>query len=403
MPAVPRSPDPELVASRPAPGPRAAAARPALLIVDDDEGVRDALHLILDDEFTVLDAPEGRAALGVVRERRVDLVLLDILMPEIDGIEILQELRLIRPGLPVIMMTAVKAVRTAVVAMKLGAADYISKPFDDTELLHAIRRALEPAAHWPVEMEERGRLDRAPGRPRTHRLLIVGADSGWRAAVAVALMRMGQVESAPSLVEALRRLTAFRPTCILLNLRRASAEAPRFAAAVAAQLPACRIVVVSEDVYLAATPAWDALNVHVVRSPVEAGELIGAIGAIVVPDTPGTWPRLGGAVSRVIDHVGTHFRDDLKVDGLARVAGVSGSHLAHLFHAETGMTVRRYLTRVRVEVAKDLLGRTDEKLATVAAHVGFFDASHLARVFRKSTGRSPRAYRHAAGNGRTEV
>jgi two-component system response regulator YesN len=59
------------------------------------------------------------------------------------------------------------------------------------------------------------------------------------------------------------------------------------------------------------------------------------------------------------------------------------------------MTVRRYLTRVRVEVAKDLLERTDEKLATVAAHVGFFDASHLARVFRKSTGRSPRAYRHA--------
>jgi AraC-like DNA-binding protein/ActR/RegA family two-component response regulator len=282
--------------------------------------------------------------------------------------------------------------------MKLGAADYITKPFDDTELIHAIRRALEPGADRPAEIEDRGRLKRAPGMPRTHRLLIVGADSGWCAAVAVALMRMGQVETAASLVEALSRLTGFRPTCVLLNLGRASAEAPRFVAALAAQLPACRIVVVSEDVYLGATPAWESLNVHVVRAPVEAGELIGCIGAVVAPDdAAGTWPRLGGAVSRAIDHVGAHFRDDLKVDGLARIAGVSGSHLAHLFHAETGMTVRGYLTRVRVEVAKDLLGRTDEKLATVAAHVGFFDASHLARVFRKSTGRSPRTYRHATG------
>ena len=396
MTGVPRSPAPELVAPRPASSSGAAAVRPALLVVDDDEGVRDALHLILDDEFTVLDASSGRAALGIVRERRVDLVLLDILMPEIDGIEILQELRLVQPPLPVIMMTAVKTVRTAVMAMKLGAADYITKPFDDTELIHAIRRALEPGAHWLAATEERGRLDRASGMPRTHRLLFVGADPGWRAAVGVALMRMGQVETAPSLVEALGRLTGFRPTCVVLNLPRASVEAPRFVAALAAQLPACRIVVVSEDVYLAATPAWEALNVHVVRSPVEAAELIGAIGAVAAPDdTAGFWPRLGGAVSRVIDHVGAHFRDDLTVDGLARIAGVSGSHLAHLFHAETGMTVRRYLTRVRVEVAKDLLGRTDEKLATVAAHVGFFDASHLARVFRKSTGRSPRAYRHA--------
>jgi FixJ family two-component response regulator/AraC-like DNA-binding protein len=386
VPEVPRSPAP-------------VAARPTLLTVDDDEGVREALHVILDDEFTVLDAPHGRAALGIVRTRLVDLVLLDILMPEVDGIEILQELRVAQPELPVIMMTAVKTVRTAVSAMKLGAADYITKPFDDRELLQAIRRALEPGARRPAEIHDGGRRESARRLPRTHRLLIVGTDPGWCAGVAVTLMTIGPVQTAPNLVEALTRLPGFRPTCVVLNLGRAVAEAPRFVAALVAQLPACRVVVVSEDVYLGATPAWEALNVNVVRSPVEAGELIERIGAVVASeDTAGTWPRLGGAVSRAIDHVSAHFRDDLKVDGLARIAGVSGSHLAHLFHAETGMTVRRYLTQVRVEVAKDLLGRTDEKLATVAAHVGFFDASHLARVFRKSTGRSPNAYRHAAGS-----
>src|SRR2546427_4024863 len=113
-----------------------------LLVVDDDDGVRDALHLILDDEYVVRDATHGRIALSMLRERPVDLVLLDILMPEVDGIEILQEIRASEPHLPVIMMTAVKTVRTAVAAMKLGAADYITKPFADDELLHTIRRVL---------------------------------------------------------------------------------------------------------------------------------------------------------------------------------------------------------------------------------------------------------------------
>ena len=116
--------------------------RSVLLVVDDDDGVREALHLILDEDYSVLDAADGRTALGMIRTQHVDLVVLDILMPEVDGIEILQELRAFEPHLPVVMMTAVKTVRTAVAAMKLGAADYITKPFQDAELLATIRSAL---------------------------------------------------------------------------------------------------------------------------------------------------------------------------------------------------------------------------------------------------------------------
>src|SRR6267142_2199642 len=157
---------------------------PVVLVVDDDEGVRDALHLILDDEYEVLDAAHGRLALGVLRERPVDLVLLDILMPEVDGIEILQEIRAFEPQLPVIMMTAVKTVRTAVAAMKLGAADYITKPFADDELLHTIRRVLDQRTRRPAEPAERGWYEREARPPRAHRVLVVGSDPGWRATIA---------------------------------------------------------------------------------------------------------------------------------------------------------------------------------------------------------------------------
>ena len=61
--------------------------KPVVLIVDDDASVREALHLILDDEYEVADAADGGAAVGAVRARAVDLMLLDILLPEVDGIE----------------------------------------------------------------------------------------------------------------------------------------------------------------------------------------------------------------------------------------------------------------------------------------------------------------------------
>src|SRR2546428_2455144 len=140
-------------------GPRSPMAdRAVVLVVDDDAAVRDALHLTLDREYAVMDAPHGRAALSMVRSERVDLILLDILMPEIDGLEILQELKALEPDLPVIMMTAVKTVRTTVAAMKLGASDYLTKPFQEEELLATNHRALEqrtgqtraPGESWPA-------------------------------------------------------------------------------------------------------------------------------------------------------------------------------------------------------------------------------------------------------------
>src|SRR3989442_7605582 len=161
-------------------GPRSATAdRAVVLVVDDAAAVRDALHLTLDREYAVMDAAHGRTALSMVRAERVDLVLLDILMPEIDGLEILQELKALEPDLPVIMMTAVKTVRTTVAAMKLGASDYVTKPFQEEEMLAAIRRALEQRTSLLRASVDQDRPDREAQLPRTHRLLLVGGDAGW--------------------------------------------------------------------------------------------------------------------------------------------------------------------------------------------------------------------------------
>jgi DNA-binding response OmpR family regulator len=405
---VPRSPALSAVTR---PGSKSVASvfhqpsRPVVLIVDDDDGVREALHLILDDSYAVLDVADGRTALSLIRERRVDLVLLDILMPDIDGIEILQELRSFEPHMPVIMMTAVRTVLTAVAAMKLGAADYITKPFAEANLLAAIHAALERRRGPRIVPGDLKPVGPAPHPARSQRVLLVEGDVGWRATIAVALERVARVETAPTLGEALNQVLRLRPTCIVLNVRRSSAEAARFLGAVHAQLPACPVLVISEDPHLQATLAWESLNIRgVLQPPIDAGDLVREIAAIAAPlgEASRPWPQLSRSIGHAIDHLGVHFGNDLSVDGLAEIVGISGSHLAHLFRAETGMTVRDYLNRVRVEIARDLLSHTDENLAEIAAFVGFFDASHLSRVFHQIRGKRPSAYRRGAGTKRLD-
>jgi DNA-binding NtrC family response regulator len=117
--------------------------RPVVLVIDDDAGLRESFRLILDDDFEVVDVPDGPRALEVVRSRHVDLVLLDIRLPDMDGIEVLERIKAVDETVEVVLVTAVRTVRTAVAAMKLGAFDYLTKPFEEEEILAVVRRALE--------------------------------------------------------------------------------------------------------------------------------------------------------------------------------------------------------------------------------------------------------------------
>jgi len=134
--------------------------RPVVLVVDDEPGVRESFHLILDDDYEVIDVPDGPAALEVVRSSHVDLVLLDIRLPGMEGIEVLERIKAIDEGLEIILVTAVKTVRTAVAAMKLGAFDYVTKPFDEDELLVLVRRALDKRTLEREVVYLRGELER---------------------------------------------------------------------------------------------------------------------------------------------------------------------------------------------------------------------------------------------------
>ncbi len=120
--------------------------RATVLVVDDEEGVRTSIRAILEDRCEVLEARDGAQALDLLRAREVDVVMLDQRLPGESGVELLPRLRSLDPGLVVVLVTAVRDVRTAVEAMRQGAYDYLVKPFEVEDILLTARRALEKRA-----------------------------------------------------------------------------------------------------------------------------------------------------------------------------------------------------------------------------------------------------------------
>src|SRR6267154_1372154 len=117
------------------------ANRPVVLAVDDDEASLASLATIL-KEYEVLTTTDGAAAVEIVRSRRVDCVLLDLLMPGIDGLEVLTQIKAVDPGLDVILVSGVVQPQAVSTAMKRGAFEYVVKPFANEALLGLVAEAV---------------------------------------------------------------------------------------------------------------------------------------------------------------------------------------------------------------------------------------------------------------------
>jgi|RifCSP16_2_1023846.scaffolds.fasta_scaffold144302_2 DNA-binding NtrC family response regulator len=135
-------------------GEQAARSAATVMVVDDEPRFCQLLErILLEDGYRVVSATSGRQALMLAREAEPQLVLLDVVMPEMDGIETLRRLRTMEKKSVVVMLTAHGTVETAREAMLLGAYDYLTKPFSLELLRSVLREGIEERSH--------GRRDRA--------------------------------------------------------------------------------------------------------------------------------------------------------------------------------------------------------------------------------------------------
>ena len=117
--------------------------QPSLLVVDDEANVRESLRLVFGKDFRVSEARSGEEAIRRVISDKPEVILLDILMPGIDGLEVLKQVKGLHPEGEVIMLTALNTARTAFTSKEFGAFDYVTKPFDLEEMRFRVNRALE--------------------------------------------------------------------------------------------------------------------------------------------------------------------------------------------------------------------------------------------------------------------
>jgi len=118
-------------------------ATPTILVVDDNKAVLDFLLLLLSKhQFAATGASSGSQCLQIVQSQHVDLIILDVMMPVMDGLQVCQELKKLAPSIPVILLTARDDMMTRAAAMDLGVSEFVAKPVNNRDLLNRVRTQL---------------------------------------------------------------------------------------------------------------------------------------------------------------------------------------------------------------------------------------------------------------------
>ena len=236
---------------------------------------------------------------------------------------------------------------------------------------------------------------KANGAPR---ILVVGGILRMQAALAVTLRKHFVVTTTSTASEGLHRLTGSRPDLVILDSCLPDLKSATFLRALRAHRPNCRVIILAEGEENDALRELLDLRVDGIfpRSD-HLDVLLRRINRLLRKRRAGArQPARQGLdrhVGEVIRHMAASSGNGLTVQGVARAVGLSSAQLAYLFRRETGMSVKEYATRVRVEIIKRLLAETDDKLDIIAEQLGFCDAAHLSRVFRRICGCPPGEYR----------
>ncbi len=143
-----------------------------ILLIDDADNVRKAIAILLSrtGKYYVEEAGDGKTAIKLLKEKYYDLVITDVRMSPIDGIEVLKQSKKLHPAVEVIVITGQGTIKTGVEAMKLGAYDYIEKPLDDDEFLQLVKKALEKTQvvrevkYLRAELREKYKFDKIIGK-----------------------------------------------------------------------------------------------------------------------------------------------------------------------------------------------------------------------------------------------
>jgi len=347
-----------------------------ILVVEDDPGVREAFHLILDDDYEVLDAIDSHHALAMLASQKIDLVLLDLILEHSDGLVVLERLSEEQKKVPIVVVSGLNNTWATAAAMRLGAVDYVAKPFDEREVLQLIRDTLAPSMKLTADFQRRCLPIPA--------LLLVGLDLGIYASLAVILRQHYRVARADTVLEALSSREVSSTKILALDLSSLGPQAPAVLRQLDGYFAGAQFVVIGHGDEVPRT-------FRTLRPPARVSDLVTVLTDSLTADSSLRY-QYDARTRSALDYLGANYVE-ASVRRVARAVSASPNYLSACFRKATGRFLKSYITELRVEAAKWLLSEAGEKIETAALRVGLHDASHLSKVFVRYAGARPGAYR----------
>ena len=397
----------------------------SILIVDDEKNVTESLKESIPwadlDVENVYTAGNGYQALGILSNMYVDLVIADIQMPLMDGLELVKEIRSTHPGVRCIFLTAYDRFEYAVQALKLGADNYILKPVSMMEMTQTIESTLD---NLYAERESRDTVFQENMIRRWLNGNISSSELTEKASfLPVSVYLHNYVVAAVATTDAGSRFQDFLENCrteltakydaallcdnyeryvFLVGGRQILQESIREIID-----RTVRAADIQEHVALAVSPVvTDCMKVHMCyRSVTEylnklhaPADIHGSYVLYSETPSPGTdvlQPSLvlSPVVARTVAMIRKHYSEGISLKTVSSQMNVNTAYLGYLFKKETGVYFNSYLNDYRVDQAAELLCRSYHSVNDIAGMVGFATSSHFITTFRKKYGISPLKYR----------
>jgi len=411
------------------------ASKIKLMIVEDEWLVREGLKSTIPwDELhceVAAEADGGAAALQLLEAVRPDIILTDIRMPGMDGLEMAEQAVRLLPGVEIVFLTGFDEFAYAQKALKIGSADYVLKPTNPDELMQVIGkvgdkvRKRKTSVNAELFMQTRYKdsgtllaskllydllMDSAGDKERELFVELWGGRPSALAAYRVGLFELElrdrpQDERKKLLLQAEALLFDADVSFVRVQDRFAmligEVDAERAWPGLASRLTE------SLDGAPTVVAGWSGVHAAIEELSVAYEEAENALTA-QSGGTAAALPRLTELPSidtmkselrNTIAYIEGHFHEDISLHDIAGSVHMSESNFSRLFKKQTGVSFVEYVTQLRMEKAKEMLQRPDEKIYEVALAVGYQDSRYFSQIFRKYTGDTPSEFRKRLGFG----
>lgn len=362
----------------------------SVLIVDDEKMPREILHRYIPwQDYGVTDiyeAQDGESALALALEKKPDIIISDIKMPRMNGLSLAQEVRRTMPDCQFVFLSGYSDKEYLKGAIRLKAASYVEKPIDLDEInevlteitgqLKARQRTDPRVFFFRGTQEDVARLNDRVYSPEEALFLRLGENIRHKnrreteSLLEQLYQELHRCEGTPP--EDIRKLFC-RVVLLFIN----AAESRNLAA----------VTAIGNELLLRTAGEETLEGLH---------EMLRGLQRIYFEtQEPGEQDPL----TRVNLYLAAHWSDPgLTVQDMAQELGFTNTYLCAAYKKSSGITINQYITRLRVEHAKELLSSTSRKLYEVGRSVGYTDGKYFTRVFTRETGLTPKQYRERHWN-----